>query len=607
MRRRAASWILMFSASAFGQISPGALSHAHRHLDKISRCAACHDFGAGTRGFKCLDCHVEIQHRIAAGAGYHARVYKASAGQKDCTRCHTEHTGEKIPPIRFDRAKFDHRAETGYALEGAHIRRRCEECHNPKNIQPATRAEIKMKDLSRSFLGLPHDCATCHQDPHTGELGTNCTGCHNQSAWRPAAGFSHATAFPLTGAHTNVACEKCHSAPAGQKPVHFKGAPAGSCRGCHMDPHKGAFQDAKFSGACESCHTTAGWKTNHPSAHFNHDTTPFALRGKHADLSCARCHRDADFHRAIAHDRCSSCHEDKHQGQFAGKDCAACHNETGFKPALFTRDSHQLAAFHLDGKHREVACEKCHPDAGGHTQFKTAKLRCAECHTDPHDRQFAAAPYSNQCEKCHTTDGFKQTTFTIARHAETKFALTGAHAKAACDSCHTTSPAGRIAARNYRFATRTCDTCHKDPHDSKLVCEGCHRDTAQWKSVASFDHAATKFPIQGAHQKVACDRCHARSGTATSLKFAGTATQCSGCHNDIHGGQFTTAPARDCSGCHTMERWNAADFTHDKTRFPLDVAHRNVRCERCHKQQLEVNAKTIRVFRGTPTECVSCH
>src|SRR5690242_19581186 len=85
----------MFAASALAQISPGPLSNPHKDLEGPLNCAKCHTFGASKK-FKCSNCHVEIQRRVAAGRGYHGRAVKRTAGDADCARCHTEHYGREF-------------------------------------------------------------------------------------------------------------------------------------------------------------------------------------------------------------------------------------------------------------------------------------------------------------------------------------------------------------------------------------------------------------------------------------------------------------------------------------------------------------------------------
>ena len=113
----------------FGQISPGPLSQAHQGLEGVTKCSQCHGLGGGTLGFKCLECHVEIQRRVAARTGFHAKAYTASPNETDCTRCHVEHNGRKFPLTRLERKDFNHATQTGFALEGKHRQQACESCH----------------------------------------------------------------------------------------------------------------------------------------------------------------------------------------------------------------------------------------------------------------------------------------------------------------------------------------------------------------------------------------------------------------------------------------------------------------------------------------------
>ena len=232
------------------------------------------------------------------------------------------------------------------------------------------------------------------------------------------------------------------------------------------------------------------------------------------------CHKNSDFKQPVAHEKCADCHEDVHKGQFAGRaagsDCAACHTETSFKPSLYTREQHQKSRFPLEGKHATMECAQCHKPAGRDAKYKLETTTCAQCHMDAHAGQFAGAAYANRCESCHTQITFAPSTYSLARHAQTKFVLTGAHAAVLCADCHKPlTVAATPAARQYHFADQNCTTCHNDPHRTTLACETCH-NTNQWKELRPFDHSTTKFPLEGAHQSATCVSCH-RPAQGSSL------------------------------------------------------------------------------------------
>lgn len=111
----------------------------------------------------------------------------------DCALCHE---GTDWQGVRADFA-FDHAAETGYALEGAHVRASCLLCHNDRGPVAAFAAE---------------GCAGCHEDVHRAQLGPDCARCHRQETWQPFGQIElHSrTRFPLTGVHAATACHRCH-------------------------------------------------------------------------------------------------------------------------------------------------------------------------------------------------------------------------------------------------------------------------------------------------------------------------------------------------------------------------------------------------------------
>jgi hypothetical protein len=620
--------ILGFCATgAQAQISPGPLSKAHQSLNGVLSCTKCHDFGGGGVQLKCVDCHTEIKTRLTQHQGMHAVWVAANATSKDCARCHSEHNGVNFQLIRWqpNRESLDHR-QTGFALTGKHAALKCEQCHAADKIPAAAKSTIQMKDLNRSYLGLSRTCTSCHQDEHRGQLGADCARCHTTDAWKPASGFNHTSAkFQLTGAHATIACAKCHTPTAGQTPfVKYTGLPFVSCTDCHNDPHKGSFK-----GTCQSCHNTTNWTRVAQLEGFDHAKTAFPLLGKHGKVACADCHKGGDFKTPVAHAKCADCHADYHQGQFrtraGGTECAACHDENGFKPSTFTTSAHAMTTYPLEGKHAAVKCDQCHVPKGKDTVFHITATECSNCHKDIHQAQFAAAPYQNRCEQCHNVQGFTPARFTLARHQQSRFPLTGAHLAMTCDQCHMAPQRGSTVAVKYRFEDRSCTACHMDPHrdqfrdrmaakradGSALGCEACH-NTAQWKELRSFDHSKTNFPLLGAHRSVACVDCHRPPALETTLDhvdFRAASKQCSGCHTDPHGGQFASrSDVTDCSSCHTLNRWKPANFDHNtRTPFSLQGAHQNVTCAGCHGMTRPVDGKPVVFYKPTPTTCVGCH
>lgn len=614
-------WFILclgLSVPLAGQISPGPLSRAHDHLSGSTKCASCHIFGAGAPRFKCLSCHTEIRQRIAARRGYHARVVKANEGREDCARCHTDHFGKDFNIVKWETSatEFDHR-QTGYPLTGKHAGLACNRCHSASHVLKGERAGIQVKDLNHTYLGLSGSaCTTCHEDVHRAQLGPDCGRCHSLDAWKPAAGFDHEnTAYPLTGLHQKVACNACHRARTvdAKIVVQYKDVPFNSCESCHKDPHHGA-----FAAACQTCHATSGWKQVRSTSAFDHDKTAFPLHGAHNKTACNACHKSTDFKQPVAHQMCSDCHApDPHRGQFPGQDCQACHNEETFRTSSFDVSRHQQSKYPLLGKHAAAACDKCHLPNGKDTLYKVAHDACMDCHKDAHGGQFADAKFRNRCEECHGMDGFKPSTFTLARHVQTRFALNGGHAATACMECHK-SPVDSYPPppARYHFSSIACVTCHSDPHrdaagsGSSDACEHCH-NVSSWKETSAFDHSTTKFELLGAHRSVRCLECHRPivGDGPKRIAFHSTPVDCVSCHEDIHGGQFAQAGKPVvCTQCHSLVAWKPSTFNHDKqTNFSLKGAHEAVPCQDCHTQRSIVAGRATVMYRKALTRCSDCH
>lgn len=165
----------------------------------------------------------------------------------DCTLCHLENRWQKLN----EDFSFDHEAETGVALSGAHAAAKCLRCHNDRG--PVSEFAAR-------------GCAGCHEDIHFGQLGPDCTSCHQDVSWDPVGMFElhNQTRFPLFGTHASTACRRCHL-----------GAEVGffipldtECLTCHRDDLArgnatfGAHQllIATYGIECDNCHRPTIWK-----------------------------------------------------------------------------------------------------------------------------------------------------------------------------------------------------------------------------------------------------------------------------------------------------------------------------------------------------------
>jgi hypothetical protein len=606
------------------QISPGPLSKAHASLNGTTQCNSCHVFGASTPTFKCLDCHKEVAEALANKHGYHFRLQMQNPNGKECVRCHLEHNGENFNLMHWEPSEknFNHKL-TGYPIEGKHAAVPCAQCHTPATMLPAIKPLIKYKDPAKSFFGQSPNCTPCHADPHKGQLGNDCAKCHNVESWQGAKEFDHSkTKYPLSGLHAKVACESCHKPDTPGGPVRYQGLKFETCASCHSDPHRG-----EFKKSCEACHTTGGWKNLLQGFDFDHSKTKYPLLGKHAQLACSACHVRDDFKKEIAFAACKDCHSpDPHKGQFVGRpqkgECAECHTVEGWKPSLFSVKEHDMTEYPLKGKHAQVQCSLCHVPEGKDALYRVKFAACSDCHKDAHDNQFAAAPFNNGCESCHSVADWHRASYSITKHASSRFPLLGAHAAVPCSNCHKIGMAGRTdKILPFSFNDRTCTACHTDPHKGEFAsqmartrgdgtvfgCEACH-NVKSWGEISGFDHSKTSYPLLGAHRTVACNDCHRPSSNPQS-RFSGTPTQCESCHQDVHDGQFLAQHNQThCADCHIPQRWAPSTFDHEtKTHFSLAGGHVNVPCAKCHTQTRTTGSKEVIVYKNAPSKCADCH
>jgi hypothetical protein len=542
--RRIAGLLLLVLgfATVRAQISPGELSAPHAGLEGVGNCTSCHALGKNIDNEKCLACHTDIAERITRRTGFHGSLVSHK-----CVECHKEHHGREFRIVRFDSTHFDHE-RAGFTLKGKHTRIGCASCHHPSHLKDERVRSNAARVKSGTFLGLGRECLSCHKDQHGGQFKKACTDCHGQESWKPVTGFAHErTRFPLTGKHQQVECGKCHKAPSTGGTVAYAGVKFATCSSCHPDPHGG-----KFKKSCESCHTTTGWGAG-VASRFDHSTTRFALKGKHATVPCERCHhgRETGVARFVIKQfqRCADCHEDPHRGRFvpagASRACDQCHVETGWKEGPARTFDHGQTRYPLRDAHRSAKCEKCHgkislPGTERVITQRQSAYACDDCHTDAHIGQFAAAGGRTACDRCHTERVYLPPAYGTAEHERSRFPLLGSHRAVACVDCHTTVSKGGKKSRQFRWErVPECKDCHKDVHRGqfdKFVRQGCGEcHTAQTWTDVRFLHDLTAFALTGKHAGVACSLCHGpagKHGPLSQWRFAGTPKKCVECHGN---------------------------------------------------------------------------
>ncbi len=572
-------------------LMPGELIADHaKYENDCSQCHAKFDKTLQTR--LCLECHKDVSSDVSNKTRFHGRLEDSS-----CRNCHTEHKGRQAHLAKLDKTTFDH-SRTEFALKGAHAESRvkcagchaektkfraasrlCNDCHKKDDQEKGHKGSLGIKCASchtekswkevsfdhektrfplaggkhfdakcvschanKVYTNAPLECNSCHKKDdqekgHKGRYSIKCGSCHTDKGWKETK-FNHDvdTHYVLKGKHHQVKCDSCHLPEKGSL---YQQKLSDKCISCHKKDDQEKGHKGELGEKCASCHNERGWK----NSSFNHDETSFPLHDKHRDAKCESCHRGG-LSGATAtlkiklEKECVACHrkddqEKGHKGRYGNK-CDSCHTEKNWIASKF--DHGRDTSYPLKARHVLVKCDSCHlPEKGALYQKVKLPGQCVSCHLkdDKHKNQLG-----RQCESCHNEKRWQDAPYD---HNKARFALTGSHVKTDCKKCHQT-PA-------FRDVRSDCYSCHQkdDRHQRSLgtKCESCHY-TGTWSSW-DFDHASTRFALDGGHKKVACDACHTAPLTGRMNMT------CFSCHrkDDVHNGEFSM----QCERCHTAVNW----------------------------------------------------
>jgi len=481
---------------------------------------------------------------------------------------------------------------------------KCLECH--KDIQ----ALIKQKKgyhISIEVKGK--DCFQCHNEHH----GRKFNMIHFDEKK-----FKHnLTGYKLEGKHAEVDCKKCHvsgfiaDVNLKKRPQTFLGLD-NKCASCHTDYH----QKTLSSNDCAKCHDTKKFK---PAVNFDHNKADFKLKGKHLAVDCTKCHAKStlngkDFQKFnnLSFNDCKSCHNNPHSDKIKAT-CTQCHNEASFKVIKGVgKFNHNTTNFTLKGSHLKVDCFSCHakttnPKLVFQDKLGIDETNCVKCHEDKHSGKLG-----NDCTKCHNEIKFVSSkTLESFDHKTTDYPLVGRHQKVDCKQCHKTE--------KYTQAIdfSACKNCHTDYHKGEFIKNGLTPDCKQCHSLnQGFDntlftteqHQKSKFPLEGAHGATPCFACHV-SEKEKLWTFKNLGITCSECHQDQHKDLIQTKfyPNKKCTACHNSETWNAINFDHKLTKFPLEGKHLETDCRSCHFKLDTKNKITVQKFINLDMKCSGCH
>ena len=278
---------------------------------------------------------------------------------------------------------------------------------------------------------------------------------------------------------------------------------------------------------------------------FNHDTTGFALTGKHEDVRCETCHQ---------------------RGIFKGtpRDCATCHAQNNSRGATAMPVRHVQTA---------QACDACHGTSSFagviFSHVAVAPSSCNSCHDGLRaiGKPAGHPATTASCDLCHVTASFAGQARKPTNHIPYA-------ASATCVSCHvggfTVSP--------------TLTAIHANAPSTTNNCAQCHGAAAASFAIPAKGFSVVGLPADHLPTTASCETCHVGPGSSVAatpvtdgarfsgslMNHAGISSNCVACHAPIGSGLNFAGVARIVGM--------------PATSPPGPLAHipSSTRCESCH-------------------------
>ena len=181
-----------------------------------------------------------------------------------------------------------------------------------------------------------------------------------------------------------------------------------------------------------------------------------------------------------------------------------------------------------------------------------------------------------------------------------------------CDSCHLVFdgiPDSKCLDCHEAIGTRikSGEGFHANAEGTCIDCHGDHlglkATITKEPALASFDHKATGFDLDGSHSDVKCESCHDKP-------IAEIAGLCGECHEDVH--ESFLGP--NCNACHQPVAWDQDIKSLTDHKVPMLGGHEELYCNDCHKFGENLSKDTVckdchddDAHDGTDASCDQCH